>query len=358
IGMDREKVAAGLAVKNEKLLPYLAQRPAGQAAKDRARAADAADPAPAKPAAQPSHDIAFGLEYGYNFIEKFIQIPFRVPQPAQMGVRTLLDFIAPLVEGAEDGAPRKREGATLDASPARGTPHAAQVERDPAEILREAGASVEIIDADKQEPAAKGPEEKESLMLLERGDSLTVRNIVLMVAPALDYNPRRIKQFINLFRLKVYIAFETGLFRRPRAGSPFDALTFQQLGKFVAIGLRWPRLLADLDEDYGLLQRLQEVANGGYPLAGDQAVHHWQQRGELMNLLRFGCVGVEDLFDQDRLSDMGRYSLDRLDVGKLLRVSPPVERALPPARLKARPADTEPSPGLVESAEQDEAAFS
>jgi hypothetical protein len=334
IGMDREKVAAGLAVKNEKLLPYLAQS-----------------------TAQSSPDIAFGLEYGYNFIEKFIQIPFRVPQPAQMGVRTLLDFIAPLVEVAGeagtqardggdavaklieegvlvveesdadvDGTPRKTEAATQDAAPARRTQQAAQ---EAAEILREAGASIEVIGADIEEPAAKQPEEREGLMLLERGDSLTVRNIVLMVAPALDYNPRRIKQFINLFRLKAYIAYETGLFRRPRAGSPFDALTFQQLGKFVAISLRWPRLLADLDEDYGLLQRLQKIANGEHPPAGDQAVDHWRQRDELMNLLKFGCGGVEDLFDQDRLSDMGRYSLGALDVSKLLQVSPRVNRATP-----------------------------
>jgi hypothetical protein len=95
IGMAREKVAAGLAVKNEKLLPYLAYRPPAAAAPTK----EGADPA-AKPAPQPSDSVAFGLEYGYNFIEKFIQIPFSVPQPAQMGVRTLLDFIDPLVEGA------------------------------------------------------------------------------------------------------------------------------------------------------------------------------------------------------------------------------------------------------------------
>ena len=199
-------------------------------------------------------------------------------------------------------------------------------------------------------------------MLLERGDSVTVRNIVLMVAPALDYNPRRIKQFINLFRLKAYIAFETGLFRRPRAGSPFEALTFQQLGKFVAISLRWPRLLADLDEDYGLLQRLQQIANGEPPSAGDQAVDHWRQRDELMNLLKFGCGSVEDLFDQHRLSDRGRYSLAALDVSKLLQVSPRVNRAAsaapPPAAAKVPPTATEPSTRLVESAAQDEATFS
>jgi hypothetical protein len=202
----------------------------------------------------------------------------------------------------------------------------------------------------------------EGLMLLERGDSLTVRNIVLMVAPALDYNPRRIKQFINLFRLKAYIAYETGLFRRPKPGSPYSRLTFEQLGKFVAIGLRWPRLPAELDDDRGLLQRLQKIADGGHPLAGDGAVERWRHRAELMNLLKFGS-GVGDLFDQDRLTDMGRYSLGALDVGRLLQVSPRVNRPAPPRSAErnapaAPPAVIEPSQGPAEAAAQGEAAVS
>ncbi|MET0626006.1 MAG: P-loop NTPase fold protein, partial [Pyrinomonadaceae bacterium] len=107
IGMDREKVAAGLAVKNEKLLPYLAQKAARTAA-----------PAETRPA----QSVAFGLEYGYNFIEKFIQIPFRVPQPAQMGVRQLLDFISPLVEDAADGGDKSQPPAVTPAAVAAPTP--------------------------------------------------------------------------------------------------------------------------------------------------------------------------------------------------------------------------------------------
>jgi hypothetical protein len=152
-------------------------------------------------------------------------------------------------------------------------------------------------------------------MLLEKGDSLTVRNIVLMAAPALDYNPRRIKQFINLFRLKAYIAYETGLFRRPRAGSPHTGLTLEQLGKFVAVGLRWPRLLADLDD-----------ANGENQIADDQGVTFWRERPELMSLLKFGLEDGPDPFDKDRPADPGRYSLAGLDVSKLLQVSPRARR--------------------------------
>ena len=370
IGMDREKVAAGLAVKNEKLLHYLAHRPAKPAAGDGAQGAK-----PAAAATQPSPksapDAAFGLEYGYNFIEKFIQIPFRVPQPAPMGVRTLLDFIDPLVEVAGDGGVKARpaparapRGQANDAEvsrlvrehvvvmeqgsngggpgsarpggePAPVAPGADRGEKDAAEILRKAGGDIELIDVDEQKQAAQGPpeEEREGLFLGEKGDSLTVRNIVLMAAPALDYNPRRIKQFVNLFRLEAYIAHETGLFRKARAGSPRGPLTLEQLGKFVAIGLRWPRLLADFEEERTLPAELQRLAADGEAQSPSQAANNWRQRPELMTLLRFGCEGERDPFDPNRPADPRRYSLAALDVDSLLQVSPPTRRDRPAGAL-------------------------
>lgn len=54
LGMDRKIISAGLAAKNEQILKYLSM--------------DVSE-----------HDN--GLEYGYDFIEKFIQLPFKVPSP-------------------------------------------------------------------------------------------------------------------------------------------------------------------------------------------------------------------------------------------------------------------------------------
>ncbi len=67
-----------------------------------------------------------------------------------------------------------------------------------------------------------------------------------MVLPALDYNPRRIKQFINLFRLKAFIAIETGLFCSNVSDSSKTPLSLEKLGKFVAITLKWPLIISDL----------------------------------------------------------------------------------------------------------------
>jgi len=83
IGMDREKVAAGLAVKYEKLLPYLAP----------SVATDGAEKAVTLTA--PGFDSTGGLEYGYSYLEKFIQLPFRIPQPDDTELKQLLDAISP-----------------------------------------------------------------------------------------------------------------------------------------------------------------------------------------------------------------------------------------------------------------------
>lgn len=72
LGMDREKVAAGLAVKNEKSLPYLLSL----------------QPSPAEHSADVR--IRRGLEYGYEFIEKFVQVPFLVPKPTILQLAQLL----------------------------------------------------------------------------------------------------------------------------------------------------------------------------------------------------------------------------------------------------------------------------
>ncbi|WP_321430513.1 P-loop NTPase fold protein [uncultured Methanolobus sp.] len=72
IGMDRMKVASGIAAKNKDLLPYLYS-------------------------SNPSNKYTFngdlhlfGLNYGYEFMEKFIQVPFSVPKPDKVNVQNYI----------------------------------------------------------------------------------------------------------------------------------------------------------------------------------------------------------------------------------------------------------------------------
>jgi hypothetical protein len=94
------------------------------------------------------------------------------------------------------------------------------------------------------EPASPEQTEARRARALQfQGDSEKVRRVAMMIASALDPNPRRLKQFINLFRLQAYIANELGFFDADQPAG--RRVTFEQLDKFVAISLKWPALLAD-----------------------------------------------------------------------------------------------------------------
>jgi hypothetical protein len=248
LGLDREKIAAGLAVKYEKLLPYLAVEAGG-------RTGDVA---------------AAGLEFGYTYLEKFIQLPFLVPQ-ADTDIDPFLNSL---------GAAASQRGT--------GTP-AADV--DP-------GLLVELS-----------------------ADSERVRHIVKMVAPALEYNPRRLKQFLNLFRLRALLASQTGLFGPPSDPERYNPLTLEQLGKLVAIILRWPLLVVDLEAKPDLLTSLQQYAWGNTKsnIQVEAVEQFWRDKQSLRSLMAYptmqpGVLGATYVRE--------RYRLDRVDIQRFQRISP------------------------------------
>ncbi|PHM10873.1 GUN4 domain-containing protein [Nostoc sp. 'Peltigera malacea cyanobiont' DB3992] len=310
LGMDREKVAAGLAVKYKDILPYL---PSSSIASN----TDNKDG---------RSSFLSGIEYGYAFLEKFIQIPFQVPQPAHSNFQYFLDKIALPVQQ-------------------KNKPSFWELIRNNISTLRK------FINKHKQEkdtnikplkPQSKQPQtpQRNKLYLREKikfsvtEDSQKVRDIVLMVAPALDYNPRRLKQFINLFRLKTYIASNTGLFdeivEESEDASINQILTLEQLGKFTAINVKWPRLLVDLDVDRQLLRNLQKGAlnhTADFDFSQcNEITKYWGGKPKLMELLSYPPGKL--LRYPDKIYTEEKYSLEKVNVGKLLQVSPGTQNDL------------------------------
>jgi hypothetical protein len=142
-----------------------------------------------------------------------------------------------------------------------------------------------------------------------------------MVAPALDYNPRRIKHFINVFRLKVYIANETGLFFEKRDENDnllVPSLTFEQLGKFTAISLKWPLLLSDLENDKQILAKLEKFAlDEEKTKEYEESIRYWGSHTKLKALMAYG---------HEKSAANFKFSLAEVNVDKLLQVSPKVIR--------------------------------
>jgi len=285
VGMDRQKVAAGLAVKHKELFQYLYPPRIGDGAGQLA-----------------GTDYMSGLRYGYSFIEKFIQLPFSIPQPKESDIENLIDKISETPQGKKVESQSGIDGATETVGVNK------NIEEDlEAEKVRE--------------------QRRETLRLKLAGDSPKIQEIVLMVAPVFDYNPRRVKQFINLFRLRVYIASETGLFDIFESETQFNRLTLEQLGKFVAIIMKWPFLVADLNEDNDLLKKLTRVSEKDVKNESEY-VQHWFREKTLMNLIEY-CPDKESK-ESDSL-EFQKYTLLHLDVKKLLEISPKVSRVeIPP----------------------------
>lgn len=286
IGMDREKVAAGLAAKFEKLLPYLMP---GSVKADQSKLV-----------------VVGGLEYGLGFIEKFIQLPFRVPVPAQKNLISLFHEMR-----GPDSAPAAKTTGSAPAGPGGSATNAAP--SGPPGTATTAAAS----------STPKMPKPPVEFEFKVAQDSVLVQKLMEMVAPGLDYNPRRIKQFVNTFRLNAYIAYNTGLFQ-PDTDLPASlGITLPQLAKYVAISLRWPRFISDLADDPELLKRL----------VGDQTTpqtdrsKEWRERPRFYNLLCYEpgkSEGDALVWEKDYLSDQPEaFRMGDIKVQRLLRVSPP-----------------------------------
>ena len=309
LGMDREKVAAGIAFKYEQIIPYLYANN------------------------KTNEDSSLqGMEYAYSFMEKFIQLPFLVPKPANDNLEPFLDEIFS----------NSAQQTSLNSGFSRNIP--AFIKQIPIlSCLFRAKSSNSNNDVGEttQNQIAETKKEQiqsriEKIKIKEGQESQTVRNIIIMVAPALDDNPRRLKQFINVFRLKTFIAASTGLLdelldndnRTQESG-----LTLEQLGKFTAISLKWPRLLVDLNVDPQLLKKLYLAQLSTVPdnesendyeyddknnYKYDYITSYWSGHQKLIDLLCYGCEPSQSEQRDDK------YSLENVNVDKLLQISPRV----------------------------------
>jgi hypothetical protein len=212
LGLDRRKVAAGIAVKNKELLPYLYAKNGDE-----------------------KLSPAEGLKYGTEFIEKFIQLPFRVPEPTSTEFRAWIRQLA-----GEPADSKRPEGA-----PEPGDLDSTGIKEYPSTLT--AQSSADLSHRVQSDLVAELRKRVES-------DLTITEPAVLMVAPTLGNNPRRLKQFVNLFRLQYYLCEELRLLD----GS--EGLSAEKIAKFVAIALKWPELLAELPKNPDLLWQLQKIA--------------------------------------------------------------------------------------------------
>jgi hypothetical protein len=204
IGMDREKVAAGIAAKYSAVLPYFV-----------------------KSDQEPSlHTQVYDnpIDFGHSFVEKFVQLQVYVPRPKDLSCWSLNVV-------AKDTRPSVSGGAM----PFRVT-------------SSESAASDSSGQADT--PVEFAPRKRFELCLGPESE-LTGR-LINMVAGVFGSNPRRVKHFLNVYRLYALLAYELGLLD--------CGMTPEQIAKFVAIILRWPEAVGRLQANPSFLATLCRIA--------------------------------------------------------------------------------------------------
>ena len=258
LGMDREKVAAGIAVKNEKLLPYLAMP-------DGSGGTNTFSPLP-------------GIEFGYTFIEKFIQVPFLVPRPGQADLERFLRQIsetppAPVrpVSVLEGWRKAARDWW-------RGT-HWLALENARATVAKPLSPGGEAAGSSLPDPASTPAG---SFMFFTGEDSAKIREIVLMVAPIFENNPRRLETVSEPVSAPALGGRRDGAFRSSFGCAAGTAPDPAATGKFTALLLRWPLLIDDLTANRNLLDLLQRLA-----------VSPRAARAMCLPRRRAGCTGTD-----------------------------------------------------------------
>ena len=259
LGIDREKVAAGITFKQKGILDFL---PSLQEENQ-------------ENSANNNDSSIHKLNYGFSYMEKFIQLPFSVPKPSEENI--LKDLLG-----------TKK--------------YTNQKDTNQKDTNTEDLAVFPIID--------KGLNKKDDAF----------NKLMEVVIDFFDNNPRRLKQYINLLTLKSYICYYSIGVKEES-----EKLTIGQIGKFVALTLKHPRLLFELQKNNELLAELENFSDkseystsqlpSSRPKKGN--ANYWiNSDPKIKTLLRWSPSGKGGNDQEDK------YTLRNGAIKKLLDVSP------------------------------------
>ena len=194
--------------------------------------------------------------YGHHFLDKLVQFNVDLPSPKAKLLADLLGRQTATHGGGIEFARPPESPASTPPSPP--TPP-------------------------KEEPDSIQTEARR--LFIE--DSQLVSDAERAAVAHLNQNPRLVKRFDNLFRFHLYVLLQSE-WNQPTSGQ-LDALA-----KWVAMRLRWPRLMADIDRNPALLRDIEIGAVGSNAISGGLAdaylVEHatWFDDGQIHDVLQSG----------------------------------------------------------------------
>lgn len=305
LGMDREKVAAGIAQKYKDLLQFVPQFSSS---------------------ASSDQNQLSPLYFGYSYLEKFIQLSFTLPilSDTTSVTRFLLSF-------------GKRRAASTWNKRLLGywLTQAKRLANFRSGWLKSTSGAPSVGDSSQagavgaSETAVARERRVKYLRVKVEGDSARVLNIASAMSGIFENNPRKLKQFVNTFRLALFLASNQGVLDEEEG---CRAVTPEQVGKFAAMTLRFPDLKMQLLSDPDLLLKIQNAAQAQ---AVPPEYGKWLSQPGVRDAVLYGVqLGMEP-FDEI-------YSLKDFPVKKLLSILPnipersPADETLPQFQVLAK----------------------
>ncbi|HWW98626.1 MAG TPA: P-loop NTPase fold protein [Edaphobacter sp.] len=299
LGLDRVKVASAIAYKFRDIIPYLE---------------------PSIKSVTTPEEIR---RFGDTFLEKFIQLSFRLP--ISSNERQARIFIDSLITDA--AIPESKVGSgSSQTGPEEGGEAAAGSTRRALRI--ESGA-----------------------------ESQRIRDVVMMVREIVDYSPRRIKTFLNAFRLGLYIASCQGLLDVDSTTGEAE-VTPERLGKFLVLTSRYPELRSVIDKEPTFLHNLERLALNIQETSFQTLERDWLIKPGVRKLMTFGIDNKTLTVAWERQYSMKNFPAGNFDT--ILPVVPPPPdahrtgdsaAAQAPTKAGTQPASTAVPDTLVTSTE-------
>ncbi|NET41286.1 P-loop NTPase fold protein [Okeania sp. SIO2B3] len=240
LGMDREKVAASITFKQKNVIPFLAS-----IAKENQELENGNDRSIKQ------------VDYGFSFLEKFVQLSFSVPESSPNTLNNFLEKVSENQRKIENYEKKYLFGILYSLIAKIFNRYSSPQEEAEAEV-RESAILEQISEFQETEISYT---ELPIFPVIEKDlEPENLANLIEIVAPFFDNNPRRLKQYVNALTLKTYIAYYSiGVTFAER-----QTITIEQIGKFTALTLKYPRLLVELKNNNQLLAELEKSAIDRY----------------------------------------------------------------------------------------------
>ncbi|HEX9924780.1 MAG TPA: P-loop NTPase fold protein, partial [Anaerolineae bacterium] len=221
LGMDTRTVASSIEAKYKDMLQYL------------------------------ERDSSSQLSFGQQFLEKIIQIRFRIPRAT---ADTFRKFITGQLMAGSEGE-YVEETTELRHNIEQIAAQIKAEQRQSGQSAQEATATLQArasmrASAGVIQAAQKQVQADEALF----DQSEAVQEAIVAAASYLDYSPRQVKRFINLYRLQAFIAQQRGLLER-------EDFELGLLGRWLILSMGWPRIATQVRRDKDFISRFQQAAD-------------------------------------------------------------------------------------------------